>query len=111
MKISFAVAMLTQTHGLKMENLRHHKHHHKRLNYNLSQAELESIPACNSYTFPKCVTDAETIAPEKLQADQDYHDKDYFVPNFGLDHDIITTQANIANAEKAIKHPWDLSLV
>ena len=28
----------------------------------------------------------------------DKHDKDYFVPNFGVDHDIITTQNNYRKA-------------
>ena len=28
----------------------------------------------------------------------DKHDKDYFVPNFGVDHDIITTQNNFKKA-------------
>jgi hypothetical protein len=50
------------------------------------------------------VTEAETAAPEKLQADQDKHDKDYFVPNFGTDHDVITTQSNLKNAEKSLNH-------
>jgi hypothetical protein len=56
------------------------------------------------------VTEAETAAPTKLQADQDKHDKDYFVPNFGVDHDIITTQSNLANAQASLGHQWKLSL-
>jgi hypothetical protein len=56
-----------------------------------------SIPACNSADFPKCLN-AETAAEHKLQADMDKHPKDYFVPNFGVDHDIITTQRNYQNA-------------
>ena len=28
----------------------------------------------------------------------DKHPKDYFVPNFGVDHDIITTQNNYKKA-------------
>jgi len=39
----------------------------------------------------------------------DKHDKDYFVPNFGVDHDIITTQSNLKNAETSLKHNWKLS--
>jgi hypothetical protein len=70
----------------------------------LAQSDKQSIPACNSYTFPACVKEAETAAPEKLQADQDKHDKDYFVPNFGVDHDVITTQSNLKNAETSLKH-------
>ena len=33
----------------------------------------------------------------------DEHDKDYFVPNFGVDHDIISTQNNLKNAEAKAK--------
>jgi hypothetical protein len=55
-----------------------------------SLAQQESVPACNSADFPGCLK-AETAADQKLQADMDKHDKDYFVPNFGVDHDIITT--------------------
>ena len=55
-----------------------------------SLVQKQSIPACNSADFPKCLK-AETAAEQKLQADMDKHDKDYFVPNFGVDHDIITT--------------------
>ena len=47
---------------------------------------------------PWRVKEAETAATQKLQADMDKHDKDYFVPNFGVDHDIITTQNNFKNA-------------
>ena len=60
-------------------------------------AQKQSIPACNSADFPKCLK-AETAADQKLQADMDKHDKDYFVPNFGVDHDIITTQNNYRKA-------------
>ena len=31
---------------------------------------------------------------------------DYFVPNFGVDHDIKTTQAHIAETEKNLKHKF-----
>ena len=60
-------------------------------------AQKQSIPACNSADFPKCLK-AETAADQKLQADMDKHDKDYFIPNFGVDHDIITTQNNFRKA-------------
>jgi hypothetical protein len=63
----------------------------------LMQLEKQSIPACNSADFPKCLK-AETAADQKLQADMDKHDKDYFVPNFGVDHDIVTTQNNFKKA-------------
>jgi len=32
--------------------------------------------------------------------------KDYFIPNFGVDHDIITTQNNLKNAEASRGHKW-----
>lgn len=54
------------------------------------------------------MTEAETAAHDKLQADMDKHDKDYFVPNFGADHDIITTQANLKNTEAKLKHTWKI---
>ena len=63
-----------------------------------SLVQKQSIPACNSSNFPKCVREAETAADQKLQKDMDTHDKDYFVPNFGVDHDIITTQNNYRKA-------------
>ena len=38
----------------------------------------------------------------------DKHDKDYFVPNFGVDHDIISTQNNLKGAEASRGHVWKL---
>ena len=35
----------------------------------------------------------------------DKHPKDYPVPNFGVDHDIITTHTNLKNAETKLG-PW-----
>jgi hypothetical protein len=64
----------------------------------------QSIPACNSADFPKCLK-AETAGPWKLQADMDKHPKDYVVPNFGVDRDIITTRSNLKNAEAKLG-PW-----
>ena len=34
------------------------------------------------------------------------HDMDYFVPNFGLDHDMLHTAAHEAAASKALGHVW-----
>ena len=34
------------------------------------------------------------------------HPMDYFVPNFGLDHDIISTQSHIKGQEARLKHTW-----
>jgi hypothetical protein len=38
----------------------------------------------------------------------DKHPKDYFVPNFGMDHDIVASESNLKNAEKSLKHSWKL---
>jgi len=59
--------------------------------------QRKSIPACNSATFPGCLK-AETAADQKLQADMDKHDKDYFIPNFGVDQDIKDTLRNFHKA-------------
>jgi hypothetical protein len=64
-------------------------------------AQKQSVPACTSVG---CET--ETAAPTKLQADMDKHAKDYFVPNFGMDHDIVASESNLKNAEKSLKHKW-----
>lgn len=66
-------------------------------------AQKSSIPACTSIGCEK-----ETAAPQKLQADMDKHPKDYFVPNFGMDHDIVASESNLKNAEKSLKHSWKL---
>ena len=59
------------------------KHHHHR-----------SVPACSSADYGACGR-GETVAPEKLQADQDKHNKDYFVPNFGVDRDIVDSHSSL----------------
>ena len=38
------------------------------------------------------------------------HPVDYFVPNFGVDHDIKNTQKHVADAEKSIGHKWEPKL-
>ena len=65
--------------------------HFKAAGGKLLQLDESSIPACNSADFPGCLG-AETAADHKLQKDMDTHPKDYFIPNFGVDHDIIATQ-------------------
>merc|ERR1711939_937500 len=60
---------------------------------------MGSRPACDTYNG--CLT--ETAAPNKLQADMDTHPKDYFIPNFGVDRDILDTQSNLKNAAKGKK--------
>jgi hypothetical protein len=70
-------------------------------------AQKQSIPACDS---TGCKT--ETAADAKLQKDTDKWDKDYFVPNFGVDHDILDTHHNLAGSAAACKagqpcgQPW-----
>ena len=61
-------------------------------------AQQGSIPACN--TDAGCAT--ETASPWKLQKDTDKWDKDYKVPNFGVDRDILATKSNLKNAEKRL---------
>jgi len=56
-------------------------------------AQQASIPACDS---TGCKT--ETAADAKLQKDTDPWKKDYFVPNFGVDHDILDTHHNVGVA-------------
>jgi hypothetical protein len=34
------------------------------------------------------------------------HPQDYYVPNFGVDRDVIVTGINIAQSEKNLKHTW-----
>ena len=67
--------------------------------YGLVQVDEQSRPACTSFQCEK-----ETAAPNKLQADMDTHPKDYFVPNFGMEHDIVASETNLKNAEKSLKH-------
>ena len=74
-----------------------HRHNHR---HNLVQ--ISSIPACN--TDKGCLT--ETASPWKLQKDTDKQPKDYKVPNFGIDRDIIATTSNLKNAEKSLKTQW-----
>ena len=57
----------------------------------------KSIPACNSI---ECKTgSAADGPPDKLP-------RDYFVPNFGLDHDILDTWAHDKYAKNYCKNGW-----
>ena len=88
-KISLALAVVSAAKlGHRHRHHHHHPHHHHSL------AQHSSIPACNSI---ECKT--ETAAHEKLQKDMDKHDKDYFVPNFGVDRDILWTHGSDAQAK------------
>ena len=44
-----------------------------------------------------------TWAPTPKKAD---HPTNYFVPNFGLDHDMIETKSSAQKAEKGLGHNW-----
>jgi len=57
-KLPIAVAALTAVNGVHLGHRHHHKHHRDHIQ--------ESIPACNSATFPDCVKNAETAAKGKL---------------------------------------------
>jgi len=46
-----------------------------------TQSNIKSIPACNSI---ECKTGSAADVEDKTK-------RDYFVPNFGLDHDILDT--------------------
>jgi hypothetical protein len=54
-------------------------------------------------------TDAE-IEREPLLTwkpkDPKSHPVDYFVPNFGVDHEIVATHKHMGDAEKRLKHKW-----
>jgi len=59
--------------------------------------ELQSDPHCNSsgctqYLFPK--------------SKEDDYPKDYFVPNFGMDHDIKGSLSDLKVAEKQLDSKW-----
>ena len=52
---------------------------------------------------PICSSAADSCPGEKKAAS---HPKDYFVPNFGVDHDILDTQAHIKLEEQRQEHEW-----
>jgi len=66
-----------------------------------NQINMESKPACTSLG---CMTG--TAAPHK-PAPEDKYPKDYFVPNFGPDRDVVETQKHYNDYEKKISHTWD----
>lgn len=78
---------------------------------NLLQLESQSIPSCNSFEC-KTGTAAQPFHSEK----PDGHKVDYFVPNFGVDKEMISDANNLAEAEKNLgkwdykpaKVAWDL---
>jgi hypothetical protein len=49
-----------------------------------------SSAGCDQYEHPKLKT----------------HPMDYFVPNFGVDHDVLASHSAIASAEAQLKHTW-----
>ena len=57
------------------------------------QLDAESDPICNSAGCPE---------PKKKKS----HPVDYFVPNFGADHEIAANDGSLNWAEKYLKHHW-----
>ena len=85
-------------HSLK--NLKDQEAKHGNWNYpkDESNVDISSIPACTSLG---CKTNS-LAKPGKLK-----YPINYPVPNFGLDPDIIDTQANENLAVKQYKHEWN----
>lgn len=57
---------------------------------------------------PLLSKEATPLLVHQKPAYSDY-DIDYFVPNFGPDHDIAATHSNIANSEKRLNHKMNAS--
>lgn len=57
--------------------------------------QIASDPICSS---------AAANCPSEVTAKS--HPKDYFVPNFGVDHDILHTQEHIRQQESRLDHEW-----
>jgi len=85
--------------------------------------QIDSIPACTSFECKKRdqsqVIDTDRFAqmgsdpichsagcPEQKKAE---FPKDYRVPDFGLDHDIIDSQKHEKLTEQKLKHQWNWS--
>ena len=47
--------------------------------------------------------------PQSSPCEKDIN-RDYFVPNFGVDHDVSATQKHIKDAEGNLKHKWNPKL-
>ena len=58
--------------------------------------QVRSDPICNS-----------SGCTQYLHPSKDTHPMDYPVPDFGVDHDIISTQNSSANAEKDLDIAWN----
>ena len=58
----------------------------------------QSIPACTSI---ECKTGSIADPPKPD------HPVDYKVPNYGSDHDIVSTQKHIKDAEATYDHKWN----
>ena len=102
-----------------------HQYHGKGCKVNTAAAPLmqvRSVPACTSFECKK--RDQSQIIDETYrlaQSDPICHSagcpdkqrahlpKDYRVPNFGLDHDIIVSQANEKASQAKLAHTWNWS--
>ena len=58
--------------------------------------QVRSDPICNSFG-----------CTQYLHPTKDSHPVDYPVPDFGMDHDIISTQNSSSNAEKSLDREWN----
>lgn len=66
-------------------------------NWTLLQLDAESDPICSS-----------AGCTQYLHPQAETHPMDYFVPNFGRDHDnTIATEQSLAASEKMLGHKWD----
>ena len=72
----------------------HHHHHHRSPFHEL--VSLQSDPICGSGGCEKTLP----AAPEG-------HPMDYFVPNFGVDADILANKKSLEIAEKTTGHKWE----
>ena len=91
---SFAITLLVAATGA----VQHHHHHHRH-------------PSANQLLMddPTCTTSQETghcLLTHYKDENKDPHPMDYFVPNFGKDHEIAANDGSLAWAEKYLKHHW-----
>lgn len=69
----------------------------------MSVAAAQVIVTTNAI---KLTTDREPLTAFAPTAPKSAHPVNYFVPNFGLDHDIKNTAVDLDVAEKSVGHNW-----
>ena len=99
--IAVSLVALTLTaspvEGIELAKRHHHKRHHYP-SYDYVQSDpICSSAGCTQYNHP--LAPNATVIP-----------RDYFVPNFGKDNDMIATEKHILDQEK-IFGPWTLKNV